>query len=586
MIAASLQEAAPPMSQNDLIHLDAAYKNWVATRGQGLSEDIDPFLFYTLDQFLKPFDLTDEELLSGVTDGQLDGGIDALYFLVDRELVRDDTELDPKTAQSVDLILFNIKNRDEGFKPTEVDKAVFFADDLLDLSKDVRVMNSTYRPEVISLMALFHEKYPRVASAFPKTRVTINYITRADGSTVNPSAKVSAQRVKEKVLEHLSKAEFSFNFINAQGLLDQIQVRRPSARVLKWADSPSQTTDGQVGFVALRDYYDFIVDGDQLDRPIFESNVRGWQGDSQVNKQIRASLASSPINFWLLNNGITILAREFGAAGSKQLTLRDPRVVNGLQTSRAIYDYFRNASPPAGDDRTILVRVIQTTDPAVFDAVVRATNSQNRMPPASLRATDLIHRQIEALFEQFDLYYDRRKGVHKDEGKPVAKIVAVSEVLQAVVAIMLQRPDDARARPGIYLGRDEKYNQVFGQDAFNLNVYLNCAKLMRRVDAYLLGRSEVSRGDRRNIRFYVAALLACDISNSYPPSPESIAGLDVAKVTDHDFERAFFTAWLKFKKLGPIDATAKGTVLVKKLVTDLKRKLSRAAAARVRVKAR
>jgi hypothetical protein len=186
---------------------------------------------------------------------------------------------------------------------------------------------------------------------------------------------------------------------------------------------------------------------------------------------------------------------------------------------------------------------------------------------------------VEALFGQFDLYYDRRKGVHKDEGLPVAKIIAVTEVLQAVVAIMLQRPDDARARPGIYLGRDEKYDQVFGKNAYNLLVYVKCMKLVRRVDAYLVERNELTRGDRRNIRYYVAAILACNLTNSHPPDAAGVAALDAEKVSEDDLERAFFTVWLKFQKLGPIDSVAKGTVLLKKLNTDLKRKLSRAAKA-------
>jgi hypothetical protein len=211
--------------------------------------------------------------------------------------------------------------------------------------------------------------------------------------------------------------------------------------------------------------------------------------------------------------------------------------------------------------------------------VVRATNSQNKMPAASLRATDPIHRQIEELFKQFDLYYDRRKGVYKDEGRQVSKIIAVNQVLQAVVAIMLQRPDDARARPGIYLVNDDKYEQVFGVDAYNLLIYLKCTKLMRRVDSYMSTRKELKKGDRRNIRYYVAAMLACNLTNVLPPDPSQIASMDTDKIPDEELERAFTTVWLKFQKLGPIDKTAKSTELLKQLTADLKRKQSRAKSA-------
>jgi hypothetical protein len=566
------------MSQNDIIHLEAHYKNWLATRGAGLDKNVAPFTFYCLDQFLKRYDLSDEEIISGIVDGQLDGGMDAVYFLVDRELVREDSDVNPKTAQTVELLLFQIKDKQGGFQPTEIDKAVFFVEDLLDLTRDLTKLHDKYNRDVLALMALFHEKYAAIASAFPKVSVRLFYITRADEETANASAKQSASRVKAKVSTLLPKAECDYTFVNAQVLLEQIQAERPTTRQLRWADSPIQTDEGQVGFVTLRDYYGFITEGDELERRLFESNVRGWQGDTQVNEQIRSSLkASTAINFWLLNNGITVLASHVG--GSKRVQLKDPRVVNGLQTSRAIYDYFKGGAPSA-DQRRILVRVIETTDTAVFDAVVRATNSQNKMPPASLRGTDQIHRQIEELFRQFDLYYDRRKGVHKDEGRPVSRIVAVSEVLQALVAIALQRPDDARARPGIYITRDDKYGEVFGPDSHDLREYLKCVQLMRRVDSYLGERTDLTRGDRRNIRYYVAAALACRLTNSYPPDPVKLVALDAEKCPDSTIESALKLVWTKFEKLGPIDAIAKGTELLKKLSAALKRELKVAAKAK------
>jgi len=149
-----------------------------------------------------------------------------------------------------------------------------------------------------------------------------------------------------------------------------------------------QTGEGYIGLVRLSDYYRFVQDenGD-LSRRIFESNVRGWQPSTPVNSQIRQSLeVEHPVNFWLLNNGITILSSKAGTVGGlKKLGIQDPQIVNGLQTSRAIYNYFHDLSP-AKDERTVLVRVIETEDEDVYDQIIKATNSQNTMQPASLAA--------------------------------------------------------------------------------------------------------------------------------------------------------------------------------------------------------
>jgi len=113
------------------------------------------------------------------------------------------------------------------------------------------------------------------------------------------------------------------------------------------------------------------------------------------------------VNFWLLNNGITILTSRTESAGLRRLEIEDAQVVNGVQTSREIYDYFQEGDR-SGDDRTALVRIIETQDSTIRDK--KATNNQNKMPAASLRATDEIHGQIEELFKQSGFYYDRKEG--------------------------------------------------------------------------------------------------------------------------------------------------------------------------------
>jgi hypothetical protein len=100
---------------------------------------------------------------------------------------------------------------------------------------------------------------------------------------------------------------------------------------------------GLVALVKLRDYLRFISHedtGDLLDQ-LFDSNVRDYQGDIDVNLKIRDTL-EHPGNeeFWWLNNGITVLASKADPAQG-DLAIEDPQIVNGLQTSMELYEYFR-----------------------------------------------------------------------------------------------------------------------------------------------------------------------------------------------------------------------------------------------------
>jgi len=559
----------PAMSQNDVIAFEAAFENWRNERAQGLN--VDPYLYFCLEQFLKPFDLSDSELERGITDGPGDGGVDAIYFLVNGDLIQEDSEPDVKSSKTANLLLYQSKP-EEGFKPTEMQKLVFFTENLLDLSKPASNFSSEYNSEVLDFMHTFKEQYKRIAGAFPKTSIDYYYITRSDEVEPNQSAHDIAQKIREKVKTNFSKAEFSFTFVNVQRLLEQIQRRPPRRRPLEFAENPLPTHDGLIGLVRLRDYCKFIQEENgELSRRIFESNVRGYQQNTQVNQEIRASLYNrDSVNFWLLNNGITILTSRTESAGLRRLEIEDAQVVNGVQTSREIYDYFQEGDR-TGDDRTALVRIIETQDSTIRDKIIKATNNQNKMPAASLRATDEIHGQIEELFKQSGFYYDRRKGRHRDEGRPINRIIGIVETLQAVVSILLQRPDDARARPSNYIKKDDLYESVFGKDKYPLGVYLPCVRLLKKVEQFLRA-IPLDKKEIRNLKFYVASFLACRLTESPQPPASLVLGFDPEAINDKVLKRCYSEVLIKYQKLGADDTVAKGPALTKLLTRTVRRR--------------
>jgi hypothetical protein len=206
------------------------------------------------------------------------------------------------------------------------------------------------------------------------------------------------------------------------------------------------------------------------------------------------------------------------------------------------------------------------------------------MPAEALRATDRIHGQIETLFRQYDLYYDRRKGFYKDEGKPIVKIVPVIELLQAMLAIALKRPDEARARPRDYIKDDEKYEQVFGENQFNLGLYLKCILLYRRV-ALFLARKDVALDatHQRNLKFYLAMYVAAAATKHAYAPPHKLLAFDENKLDDA-FLTDCYTRVLKpytrlarkFAQNGDLDwdQLAKGPNMLRAINTELKRRFT------------
>lgn len=520
--------------------------------------------------------------------GGQDGGVDALYFFVNRELVEEDTELDPKTAVKVNLLITQVKEG-EGFSPVAIGKLFFFTDDLLDLSRQESQHQSTYHPKLLDLVRLFKSNYKLIVGALPEIEIDYYYITKKDVEP-NEDCNKAVEKVRTKVKEHFGQARCNFHFINAQRLWTQAQTRPKKTRFLKWVSQPLSTPEGEIGLVRLADYYEFLKgESGEINEKIFESNVRGFWQNTWVNKRIQITLEKpGKADFWLLNNGITILAAKTGKGGFTETAVDDPQIVNGLQTSRQIFDYFnRWQSVPTPDERRVLVRIIQTADKAIRDDVIRATNSQNPMPEEALRATDRIHRQIETLFQSHNLFYDRRKGHYKDEGKPIAQIVSVIEVLQAMLSVVLRKPDDARARPRNYVKDDKKYTSIFGEDAFELTVYLKSTQIVRRVEEFLDSLS-LELVHYRNMKFYLCMYAACVKTGSAYVPPGELLKIDPSSLSPKFLQDCYDRIWKHYQRLAEkastngerdYDSLAKGPDLLKALEAELQKKLSKKTAA-------
>ena len=265
------------------------------------------------------------------------------------------------------------------------------------------------------------------------------------------------------------------------------------------------------------------------------------------------------------------------------MSIEDPQVVNGLQTSRQIFDHFRNAQATT-ETRAVLVKVLPVKEPVHRDAIIQATNSQNAMSSGSLRAIDYVHNQIEDLFKTFGLFYDRKKGFHRDQGAPIAAIVSVTELVQALVSILQARPDSARARPGDYINKDPEYRKIFGRDKVPLGAYYKCVSIVRAIDEFLR-TSGVDKGEQRNQKYYLAYVLVAELTKRVHPSPEEVLGIESHLVNDVTIKQASDVVSKHYIDLilgEPPDAVAKGPEFLRLLKAELSAKYVDVASPRTR----
>lgn len=543
---------------NDQIILDQVLEQKKKDLAPTLS-DSEYFEVFVAEQVLKDSDLSYEELEDGIVGDGGDGGVDAIYVFANGELVREDSDFTSlKRGVLIEVVVVQAK-RSAGFGEAPLDRLNALFSDLFDLGREVSAYAAVYNESVRSAVTLFRTVYQSLAARFPKLRFRIVYGSK--GTDVHPNVARKGGVLKERIETLYSAADVSVEFVGAAQLWELARTAPSTSFTLTLAEAPISAS-GDVGFIALarlKDFFTFITDAHRnLRKTMFEANVRDYQGATQVNEEIQQTLKSdAKEDFWWLNNGVTVVASKAVQSG-KMLTIEDPQIVNGLQTSTEIYKYFKDGSVQ-DDPRHLLVRAIVPRAEESRDRVIKATNSQTYVSPASLRATDKIQRDIEQFLLAFNLYYDRRKNFYKNDGKPLERIVSISLMAQAVMAVLLQRPNDARARPSSLLKENADYEQIFSEK-IDIHTYRACIELLKLADGYL--RAHVVSGkDRNNLRFYVAARLACELTGKLKPAAADLCALKLESLDPAALARAYPLVAKEYERLGGTDQVAKGPEL-------------------------
>ena len=488
------------------------------------------FELFSLTQIMKDDDVSFENIMDSITDGGNDGGIDSIITLHDDEYIEGDCEYKCNKRSVTKLIITQCK-MENSFKESSIDKLITTFPILFDLESSEK-LNKRFNDSIIDKRNIFIKLWKDTTKNGGKLEVNINYACISNEIEITTSFKS-----KKAQLEALCKRLFStdnvvLNCYSSKELLNLFQNHKEKRLTLKFKETPLSINYGDeglgfIGLVKLADYKSFVTLEEKINDELFESNVRHFQGNVDVNKKIKATLENvSNKDFWWLNNGITIIAEEQNQAG-KNLTLKHAQIVNGLQTSFSIYNLNTIQSE---DDRSVLVKVIICDDKEITDEIIEATNLQNAVSPGLLRATDGIQKEIELYFLQKGYFYDRRKNYYKNQGKPGNKIFSISFLAQAIKSIILKDPHSARATPTSLLKSDTTYNSIFkAQDDFG--AYLNCCIIVSKTHHALLSLDDKQQKNQLvNFKFHISMIATYFYFNSLDYNINDISNMDMDRV--------------------------------------------------------
>lgn len=519
---------------NEGVLVDQFIKAAQDRRDAPLPDDV-AFELFAATTVLNGHNLSDEEVETGRIGAGQDGGIDAVYTFLDGHLLSEDAEVfddgfkPSEVRKGAELSLWLIQaKRSEGFGEDAFDKVNASAKKLLDLNFTDEQLAAIYSEDVIARMRIFTRAWTLLSIRSPRISITFAYVSRGDAAKLGAGVSQKMDDVRAELGSLVPGSEVDVRVVGAKELWAMASTSPEYDLQLRFRDYISEG-DSYAGLVALPEYFRFLSDESGAMRGhLFDWNVRDFQGAVTVNRQMQATLeADDERDFWWLNNGVTILCSAVNIGGEKTFTLSGVQIVNGMQTSHAIHDVLTatGADLERHKRRSVQVRIIKTLDDATRDDVIRATNSQTKVPDASLHATEDLHRQIESHFAANGWYYDRRKNFYKNAGKPADRIISIPTLAQAVMAIGLSRPADARARPSTLLNNEADYAAVFSASV-SLDVYLWVATIQRRVDSLLLTEGVgANASTRTNTRFYISSYIVTKALGSQIYNPSQLRKL-------------------------------------------------------------
>ena len=204
------------------------------------------------------------------------------------------------------------------------------------------------------------------------------------------------------------------------------------------------------------------------DRTLFYKNVRYGLGRTRVNKDIQNTLLkqSEHNNFFLYNNGITLICGSIDESMSDQLIIDKYAVINGCQSLLTLYE---NAA--AIDENTyVLTKVIKIdiTSPLV-QKITYYTNNQNSISLIDLKSNDRVQKELKKEFSDLlngSVVYRIKRG----EGTTNSiDIIDIDFAAQLIEAFFYHSPQNTHLKSTLF---GERYFDIFSRNIDAAKIYL------------------------------------------------------------------------------------------------------------------
>lgn len=517
---------------------------------EGDYEDFDQLLF---DNYFDEI-ISAEDLSRVKTDNYGDAGNDYIFFTFNKNLVLDINDIEEfdkaDNGDRIDLFFIQVKDT------TKLDSNV--PNKFIEFSTNL--MNGTtpehYNEEVNDNIRLFSELVKKYAL---KAKFYINffYFSRFSKSQLESASDLRGrfETLKDSfnMLDFIEGVRVNVEPVNniVKKLREDKKFEYTFEEIGKFEAEVNKTegkTNAIIALIPITQFFDFITYGGdgQINDKLFESNIRDYKGRSNVNKNIIETLKNpSEIEFWWLNNGVTVTVEDIEESKSaNKIKLVNPQIVNGLQTSYSIYNYYAdNKDKLADEKRKLFVKILkvdQTNEEQELSIIV-ATNSQNEIRDKDIHANDIVQKNIEEYLKNHNKYYQRKDKYYTNRKYAKKDIVKLQEMAKYINTIYLKDPSYTRNNPG-KLVSGTKYKTIFQIDNVNQDYgryYISCG-IYSKVSGFSKGIMTIGQDEfeKTNFIHHIVYVLICNEFKNINYLPKDVGQIDIETITEEKVNQA------------------------------------------------
>lgn len=529
------------MATNDLILIDKILDDLQKENIKKMSIG-DFFERFCNEQILKNYDLSTEEIDEGITDGSNDGGIDAIYIFANGGLLKDIDDLEYlKKESSIEMFIITSKH-DSSFEQAVINSEYSTISEFFNLSLENKELVNPYNARILEKRTLFLRAYMQLATKIKSLKIRFIYVSRGDSSLVGENVSSKSKQLIELTKTYFSDCVVSYDFYGASELLALYRKKKEFDLNLPFSEQLSADSQKYIVLCNIKDYYKFLKDEkNELKRYLFDSNVRDYHGLKKTNLEIFQTLSKDEnIDFWWLNNGITILSSNAVNMG-KFIKIENVQIVNGLQTSYTIFEYF-NDFPDAEDERKLMVKIITETDGEIRDKIIRATNSQTSIQEASLHATDKIQRDIEDILLKHKMYYERRVNYYKNQGYDDSLLFSPLYLAAGYVCLIGKNVQEAIKLKQKFMQNKISYKLIFEDTP--IEIWPKIARILRKSDLCIIEKRNQkklssSEGYLKIVRHMIALITLAKHFGKFSYNYKDLNNLTIEEIDQFNFEEIF-----------------------------------------------